>query len=346
MKGIFSKLVVLCLAFMLVVSADGIAQEERIGTNAASELLIPVGARYLAMGGNPVASAQGVEAIYWNPAGVARSNYAADAMFSHMTYIADVNINFAALSLRFGDFGTIGFAIKALDIPDIAVTTEFAPDGTGEVLSPQFVTAGLTYSRALTDRISVGATINLISEDLETARVSATGFAFDMGVQYQGLAGVEGLGIGIVLKNLGPSMSFSGSGLLNDAQLVGVDRQSTPLSIEAQKDELPSYIVLGVSYAMSMGEYSKLELIGSFQDNNYTDNLARFGAEYVYNDLFSLRGGYSLAPDADTDVFIYGFTAGAGIHYDFSNIGITVDYAYRDTDFFDSSNIFSIRLGF
>src|SRR3990172_6421962 len=160
MRHIFSKLVILCLVLLLVASVDGIAQEERTGTSAASELLIPVGARYIAMGGAPIATVQGVDAIFWNPAGVARSNYNADAVFTHMTHIADIGLNYVGVALRFPSLGTFAFSIKAMDIGDIPVTTELEPDGTGGKMAPQFVTAGLTYSRALTDRISVGGTVN------------------------------------------------------------------------------------------------------------------------------------------------------------------------------------------
>ncbi|MFQ5650089.1 MAG: PorV/PorQ family protein [bacterium] len=346
MKTVLYKMVVLCLAMMLLVSTDGIAQENRIGTNAASELLIPVGARYLAMGGAPIATVRGVEAIYWNPAGVARSDYTADAMFTHVQHIADININYVALSVRFGNVGTFGFSVKAMDIGDIAVTTELAPDGTGATLTPQFVTAGLTYSRALTDRISVGATVNFISEDLETARVSASGVAFDFGVQYRDLASINGLSLAVAIKNLGPSMSFDGSGLLRRSQPDGVDRGPTPLQLVSQDDELPSYITIGASYNVTVGETSNLEFVSTFQDNNFDDDHGRFGVEYNYDNLFYVRGGYVVSPDASDDAFIYGLTAGAGLHYDFPNIGISIDYAYRAVDFFDASNIFSIKLGF
>ncbi len=346
MKVIFKTAVILCMAFILLATADGIAQEERIGTNAASELLIPVGARYMAMGGAPVATVSGVDAIYWNPAGAATSNYNADAMFSHMQYIADIDINYAALNVRFGGLGTIGFSVKALAVPSIPITTVYSPDGTGGELSPQFLVAGLTYAKALTDRISIGASMNLISEDMEAAQASASGIAFDFGVQYRNLASIEGLSLGVVLKNLGPAMQYSGAGLLQESTVVGADRQSSPTGLQAQKDELPAYIVLGASYSMTLGETSKLELMSTFQDNNYVDDLGMFGAEYNYDNLFFVRAGYSMSPNAEDDVHIYGMSAGAGIHYDFSNIGITVDYAYRAVDFFDANNVFTVKLGF
>ncbi len=344
MKSLFFKIAVLCLALVFLVSVNGIAQERRIGTNAASQLLIPVGARHIALGGANLATVSGAEAIFWNPAGAAVSDYTADVMFSYMSHIADININYVALAVKFGGFGTIGFSLKAMDIGDIIVTSEVAPDGTGALLSPQFITAGLTYARQLTDAISFGATVNLINETLD--RVSSSGVAFDFGVQYRGLAAVNGLSLAVTIKNLGPAMQFTGSGLLNSAQLDGVDRGSTPLLVQTQKDELPSFFVVGLSYKMGMGESGSLEFASAFQDNNFQDDTGQFSAEYNYDDMFYVRGGYTVAPDAADDADIYSFTLGGGIHYDFSNIGVTIDYAYRDVDFFDSSNVFSIKLGF
>lgn len=344
MKGMFGKLLILCLVALFLTSVNGIAQESRVGTNAAPELLIPVGARYIAMGGASAATVKGVEAIFWNPAGLARSDYNADAMFSHVRHIADININYAAVGLRFGNIGTFGFSVKAMDIGDIPITTEFAPDGTGGVLEPQFITAGFSYSRALTDRISIGATFNFINETLD--RVSARGTAFDFGVQYRGLADIEGLSLAVAIKNLGPGMSYSGAGLLREAEPTTGDRGSSPFQIETQEDELPSLIVIGASYAWQLGELSTLEIVSTYQDNNFEDDAGNFGAEFNYNDLFFVRAGYGFAPNAADDVYIYGLTAGAGIHYDFSGIGITVDYAYRQTDFFDAGNTVSLKLGF
>jgi hypothetical protein len=350
MKRIIFRILVACVVLLVLTSLDGIAQERRVGTNAASELLIPVGARHIAMSGAAIATAQGIEAIYWNPAGLARSEkYTASAMFSHMNYIADVNLNYVAVSSRFGGFGTLGFSIKALDIGDIPITTEILPDGTGGTFNPQFITAGLTYARMLSDRISVGATINIVNEDID--RVSARGVAFDFGVQYSNLASINGLNIAVSVKNIGPSMKFSGSGLLREGDITGEDRTPGPVQIVAQSDELPSVLELGASYSVSLGENTKLDLTSLFQDNNFTDDVGRFGAEFNYNDLFFVRGGYSFAPDVADDAlgksgYVFGPTFGAGLHYDFPKIGITFDYAYRDTDFFSANHVFQVILGF
>jgi hypothetical protein len=349
MKKFINKFLLLSLAVFLFAGGETIAQENRTGTNAASELLIPVGGRYLGMGGASIASVQGIEAIYWNPAGLSRSPYSANAMFSYMRHISDINVNYVAASANFSGFGTLGFSIKSLNIGDIEVTTEEAPDGTGAIISPQFIITGLTYSRKLSDRVNVGATFNVISESID--RAGATAFAVDAGVQYSRLGKIDGLSIGVAVKNIGPAMQYGGTGLYRTSQPVNSDRGSSPYQIVAQKDELPTTLELGMSYTLPMGAGNKLQLLSMFQDNNFQENVGRFGAEFNFRDLFFLRGGYSISPDtpdaaAGKSAYIYGLTLGVGLHYDFTGLGIDINYAYRDLAFFNASNVLSVSLGF
>jgi hypothetical protein len=349
MKQPLNKTLAHWLVGMMILTGAALAQETRVGTNAASELLIPVGARYLGMGGASIAAVQGIEAMYWNPAGLARSSHSANAMFSQMRHISDINVSYVAVSATFGGLGTLGLSLKSLDIGDIIVTTEDAPDGTGALISPQFITVGLTYSRALSDRVNVGATLNIVSESID--RVGATGIAVDAGVQYSNVGQISGLNLGVAVKNLGPAIQYEGSGLFRSSRPNGVDRGSSPLQVVAQKDELPTVLEIGLSYSVPVGIKSKFDLASIFQDNNFLEDVARFGVEYSYNDALFLRGGYSLSPDAPEDAtgegsYIYGLSLGAGVHYDLPSIALDVNYAYRDLAFFDGSHVFSIALGF
>jgi len=349
MKQPFYKASALWLAVTMIVTGAAMAQETRVGTNAASELLIPVGARYIGMGGASIAAVRGIEAIYWNPAGLARSSHSANALFSQMRHISDINVSYVAVSASFRSLGTLGLSLKSLDIGDIRVTTEDSPDGTGAVISPQFVTVGLTYSRALSDRVNVGATLNVISESID--RVGATGIAVDAGVQYTNVGQINGLSLGVAVKSLGPAMQYGGTGLFRTSQPNQVDRGSSPLQVVAQKDELPTTLEIGMSYSIPFGTKSKVDLMSVYQDNNFLDDVSRLGLEYSYNETVFLRGGYSFSPDAPEDAtgkgsYIYGMTLGAGLHYDLPSIALDVNYAYREVAFFEGSHVFSLALGF
>ena len=59
-----------CLApLACIASFASAANKDRIGTAGAQELLIPVGARTIAMGASSMVFATGAEAIYRHPAG-------------------------------------------------------------------------------------------------------------------------------------------------------------------------------------------------------------------------------------------------------------------------------------
>jgi hypothetical protein len=351
-----AKTSALALAVFLLVVAVSLPAfaggENRVGTNAAPELLIPVGARDLALGGSNIATTSGIEAIFWNPAGLARAQHAANAMFSHMNYIADIGVEYAAVSAAFEGFGTIGVSLKSISVGDIPITTEDATDGTGGVFSPTLVNVGLTYSRLLTDRVSVGATATLISNRFD--KVSASGFAFSAGVQYTGLGGVNGLAVGVTVKNIGPQMQFEGDGLLRTGQVNDVLRPGSFYRVTAASFELPSTIEIGLSYAIDVGEMNGLNVNGIFQNNNFSADEYKVGAEYSYDNMFFLRGAYNMAEKtennsldvSDKTSFIYGFTAGAGIQYPVGSLELTFDYAFRAVEFFQNNHVFSVKLGF
>jgi hypothetical protein len=319
----------------------------RTGTAGAQELLIPVGAKDVALGGSNMAYTAGVDAIYWNPAGVARGD-GVQAMFSHMSYIGDVGIEYGAVTVNAGDFGSLGFSIKAVNFGDIPQTTADYPDGTGQTYSPAYVTAGVTYSRILNDRISVGATVNLISEKIMSA--SATGVSLDAGVQYNGL-GTPGLKLGVAIKNVGPNMTFSGSDLYRTGNTTSDARGTQSYAVVAAPFELPSQMEIGLAYDWKANESNNVTVFTDFENNNYQDDVWKFGAEYSFDKLLFVRGGYNFSPNAPNDpahrtVQLYDFSLGAGIKYNLGGVDFSFDYAYRHLILMAANNVFSVKLGF
>jgi Type IX secretion system protein PorV len=339
------------LLYLLIIFLGSVAQifgggQNRAGTAAAPELMIPVGSRYLAMGGSNVASAVGLESIFWNPAGVALSQNDADVLFSYRQYIADMNMSYVAAAGNLG-FGTIGISFRDLSIGDINVTTMDDPDGNGQVFSPTYFVLGLTYSNALTDRISIGANVNLINESWDRAK--ASGLSFDFGVQYRDFFSVQNLAVGITVKNLGGSISYTGPGLFISANDPSSSRGVTYYQVSAAEFELPSTISIGLAYVRDLNEENKISIAGDFQNNNFTYDNYRIGAEYSFKDMIFLRGGYSYSPQSESanpDIF-QNYTAGFGINFgSFSNVNISLDYAYIPVKYFDANNTFTVSMGF
>lgn len=338
MKKINLIIIILILIIGNVLYAGDVGRK---GTTGAEELLIPVGARGIATGGAFLSTLSGLESIYYNPAGLDLTQQT-EAMFSYMTYIADINISYFAISTGLGDIGSIALSFKTFDFGKIPVTTADFPDGTGQTYSPGFLISTLTYSKVLTDRISVGANFKLLNESIQNT--SAVGFAIDMGVQYRFNNNIS---MGASLKNIGTNMQFTGQGLQTSTTVPGTTLSSGSGNFEIVTEpfQIPSYFELSLAYNYNFDEQNNLIVASTYTANNSLEDIIHFGMEYSFMDNFFVRGGYNSALGANANS-IYGFTAGAGVDYKIGDgMGITFDYAYRDVkDFPTSNHVFTVKL--
>ncbi len=348
-----STLLLVLLVFSASVEAgSGL----RKGTAGATELLIPVGSRGTALGGAFTSGISGVEALFWNPAGVAASDMNTEVMFTHLNYIADIDVEYAAVTSRMGDFGYIGASFKTIGFGDIEQTTVENPDGTGTIFSPNYITMGLTYSRAMTDRILFGVTTKLISEKI--MRESAFGVGFDFGLQY--LSGISGLKLGITLMNLGPNMRFDGPDLEHAVLLPGTEEGTEEEAIRTTlaSFDLPSFLQLGVSYDYPFNGQHMVTAMGNFQNHGYSYDQYNFALEYNYDGMLFLRGAFTTAYREDDPVedngflssdedYLWGPSFGAGFKFNLTpTTPVSFDYAYRTAEFFDAPQWFTVTAGF
>lgn len=335
------NLLLVLLTLLVITSAFG-GDVDRKGTNGAEELLIPIGARGIATGGAFLANLTGLESLFYNPAGldvVPRT----EAMFSYVNYLADINISYFAIGTSLGDIGSVAFELKSFNFGDIPVTTVQNPDGTGQNYSPTFITVGFSYSKVLTDRISIGTNFKFLSESIENT--TANGFAIDAGVQYRF---AETLMIGAAVKNIGTNMQFSGQDLINRSNVPGSSLGSGPGTYEIVSETfiIPSYFELSATYMFNFNEQNNLAFASSFVANNQSEDLLNFGLEYGFTNTFFARGGYNYLVENSSNA-VFGFTAGAGINYLAGDLAIVFDYAYRDVQDFPTSNhVFTVKLAF
>lgn len=337
------KIKTLCftiIAMFLCTSVLFAGSDDRIGTAGGQELRIPVGSRMSALGGAGVAEAIGAEAIFWNPAGVAYQP-GTQVMFTNLQHFADIDVNYFAATTAIEDFGSLGFSAKVVSFGDIIKTTVNAPMGTGEIISPTFSVIGLTYSRQFTDRVAFGATGMLVSEKVE--QVSATGVAFDFGFIYN--PGWQGMRFGIVVKNYGPEMRFSGANFDFTVDVPGSEPNSAEHELRSKSAtfELPSSIQLGLSWNFLEMEQSRATVMGLFQSNNFSEDEFRGGLEYGFNDMFFLRGGYV---GTNQDEYLFGASLGAGVNLKWGSTIITFDYSWMENEYFDAHQFFTVKFGF
>ena len=330
----------LCLLAVFLLVGSAAAQSNRKGTAGADYLLIPLTARTTALGvgataGTPTLS--GVEALLSNPAGLA-GNTGSNVLFSRMEYVADIGVNYIGVAQRFGD-NNIALTINSWDFGDIPLQTENAPEISSVTWSASFLVAGLSYARQFTDRISAGVTFKLLNEQIDDT--NAGGVAFDAGMTY--VVGESGLRFGVSLKNFGPQMSYGGNGLVRLEALDNQQPNTTPnaVLIEGADFELPSLLNFGVAYTRQLGASADVTALANFRSNSFSPNQYSGGLELGLMDILYVRGGFQLEEDMD-NTFYQGYNVGAGLNLNVSGTALTIDYAYRPTDFFSGGvNMFT-----
>ena len=334
------------LMVLIVVTQSVFASGPKMGTAGAVELLIPMGARNVAMGGSNIATVSGTEAMYWNPAGLSMVQ-SGRVSFSYLDYFADMKVTHLAAGARAGATGVIGVSFQVLSIGEIAVTTVNNPEGTGEVLKPSFLTAGVTYSRRFTDRIAFGTNAKVISETI--GMMSASAMAFDFGLQYVTPWGVA---FGVTMKNIGTQIRFDGSGIEFDSPVPYADPNATTRKtrLDMASHELPVSMNMGLAYVYNLGGNMTLNLSGSYNNNAFELDNMLGGVELGIKDMLFVRAGYKSALYPEdwnwSKTAQYGLSMGFGLNLDFSGMKLEFDYANRPMDLFDANQYFSVSFGF
>jgi hypothetical protein len=334
---IFILMIIICVTGTLVYAGD----ESRIGTSSGIQLLIPVGAQSMALGGAVVSNVVGAEAIFYNPGGMSLAPKS-EILVSNMQYIADIDVNYVAAVFNGGRIGAFGLSVKSISFGKIEETTEQFPEGTGNTYSPSFIVAGISYARYLTDRISAGLTAKYVYESI--MQTGASTVAFDFGVQY---AFNNNLRLGVAMNNVGGKLQYVGRNLERPFQIPGSNTGSDDGNFEgiALASDVPSFFSFGVSYVVNINEENHFDLIGNFTNQNDASDVFAGGVQFAFRELFFLRGGYNMTT-ANQDDNIFGYSAGVGIKYPIGNFDFYFDYAYRQlTDYFDANNVFTVKIG-
>ncbi len=343
------KKIILITILTIAVFSSVLGQNSRMGTASSTQLEIVQGAQFLT-GGGAVARANGMDAVYWNPAGLSMSPNNIDVIFSNRQYIAGINANYFGVATSLGSLGKVGLTARTLDIGDIEETTVFEADGTGQIFTPNFLVLGATLSKRLSDKTSVGMNINLVSESF--GRVSASGIAFDLGVQYKGLFDMEGFDVGFVLKNFGSPIQYDGEGLGVQADAQGAARPVEYYKIDAAEFDLPFTFDLSAAYSIAGATVG-----ATYTSNYYATDVTRFMVDYDLAGMAVLRAGYQMSAAGqdnsdDDEAWDYenpfdGLSFGGSLMLkQLINLNLSVDYAYLPGGVFDANQVIALRLAF
>lgn len=338
-----------------------------IGTTSAEFLLLGAGARGAALGGAYSAIADDIEAMYWNPGGLALLEEGGITISSY-DYIADTKYNWVGIAFPMsGGERVIGIQGASFGFSDQPVYTVDNPDGDGTTYSVNQSFIGLTYAQNFSDRFSAGVTAKFISDRL--GRTDATAVAFDFGTNFHAMLGDKLIRTTFTISNLGTELKHTGSALeietTRDPPLGQGNRAQDPVlaRLTTTSFSLPTIFRVGLAYDFWNAPAGRLTLMSEFNQPNNNSASAAGGIEWALTDIsgsgFSLvaRGSYAYQPDnditltgaafattLDSDENKDGIALGGGIAYARGGFGLSFDYAYRHLGILGTANYFSVSV--
>ena len=233
------------------------------GETSANFLKIGTGAKNVAMG-ETGATETGLNALYWNPAGVADVENM-EATFMDAAWLETISFQNVAFARKF-DFGVLAVSADYLSMSSMDKYDNTGGRQGSFGASDQAIK--LTYAldvSATPEKTYAGVTLKYLSSNIDN--FTATAFALDAGLYFDTI--FEDLRFGIVFQNLGTPMKFD------------VNSYSLPFNLKA-----------GVNYLVADGLDASLDLNKAID----TGVLFNTGAQYVYpiddEIAVAIRGGY------------------------------------------------------
>ncbi len=318
----------------------------KVGSSGAAFLKIPTSARVVGLGGAYVALANDLSTLYINPAGVANIKRRG-IVVSDVRWISDINYAYVGGVVPM-KFGGMGFQIAVLTMGSIKKTTYDDPDGVySGTFSANSAMVGLTYARAMTDKLNVGITAKYIHESI--SKMHSGGLAFDLGTYYN--TGFKSLRIAMAVNNYGQNLQFTGEDLklptIPDYWQDSYDYKGgpLPLDLESAPYALPLSFRLGLAYDIMANAgnmlTSSLEIL---HPNDGAEKLS-LGFEYTHSRMFFLRAGYKLDPDRfyDKKSAAEGISAGLGAKFNVGMNLIQLDYGFFNNGRLGFNHFFTIQ---
>jgi hypothetical protein len=318
------------------------AQEKNtinITTTAVPFLRISPDARSGGIGDAGIALSADANSVFYNQAKIPFAQNRSGIGVTYTPWLKDVADNMYLATLagfhQLDELQAVAASLRYFNAGDITLV-----DFNGNKLQtarPREFAFDLGYSRKLSDKFGIGATLRYISSKLATGNVNGTNyktgnaFAADLSVFYNGVKDDKrGWTAGLSLSNLGSKIGYTDDANNKDflpanlgvgATYTEVWDADNKITFVLQADKL---LVPKVPEAIeSMPAYRDKTVVGSWF--NSFDNGAiqlAFGAEYAFKEQLYLRIGYN------SKSYSYGnwqyVTAGAGVRFSMA----TVNFSY------------------
>ena len=327
MKKILSIIIIL-LSCIAVKAQDKTNMFNPVNSAVTSQTIAP-DARSAGMGDVGVATDPDAASQFWNPAKypfcISRAGVALNYTPWLRQLVSDMDLAYLSGYYRIGDYSAVSGSLRYFSLGEVMLSS-----GQGEqydmTINPYEMSLDVAYSLMLSETFSISAGVRWIYSDLtydfneDTAPGSA--FAADLSCYYQNYINLGQrecqLGLGLNISNIGSKISFGGSDesefiptnmRLGAALMIPVNEYNRfTIAADANKLLVPTYPKQNEDEPdneyqdrLRKDYYDVSSISGifkSFSDapRGFKEELEEIqwsiGAEYVYNDQFSLRAGY------------------------------------------------------
>lgn len=327
MKKILSVIIIL-LSCIAVKAQDKTNMFNPVNSAVTSQTIAP-DARSAGMGDVGVATDPDAASQFWNPAKypfcISRAGVALNYTPWLRQLVSDMDLAYLSGYYRIGDYSAVSGSLRYFSLGEVMLSS-----GQGEqydmTINPYEMSLDVAYSLMLSETFSISAGVRWIYSDLtydyneDTAPGSA--FAADLSCYYQNYINLGQrecqLGLGLNISNIGSKITFGGSDesefiptnmRLGVALMIPVNEYNRfTIAADANKLLVPTYPKQNEDEPdneyqdrLRKDYYDVSSISGifkSFSDapRGFKEELEEIqwsiGAEYVYNDQFSLRAGY------------------------------------------------------
>ena len=354
-KRFYTHTLILVLALVLVPAAAGqqvVTPDTEVEIKKRAQtgfkfLSASVDARAAALGGALTAELNGNSvSMFYNPASMAGMEGSFHASLSQLKFIAEIDYNIASIAYRpsGGNYGVFGLSIVSVDYGDFLGTIRANNDDgfldTG-VFTPTALAVGLGYARSFTDRFSVGGHVKYAFQDFNgDFATSTTG---ELATSTSDIATTESYDLGTIAVDFGIVYA---TGFRSLVFAMSARNFSQELTYVRENFELPLTFQIGL--AMNMVDFTSLNPsdhslmlhVDAQRPRDFSEHV-RFGVEYTFLGIVSLRGGFEQLSVSEEQ----GVTLGGGLKYDANNIRFAANYAWTDFGLFGNVNRFGIQVG-
>ena len=313
--------------------------------NSVTSQSIAPDARAGGMGDVGAATDPDVASQFWNPAKYPFTISRAGVSLNYTPWlrqlVSDIDLAYLVGYYRIGDYSAVSGSLRYFSLGEVFYGDT---DDTQMTLNPYEMSLDVAYSIMLSEKFSIAAGVRWIYSDLtyNYSDTSSPGsaFAVDLAAYYQNYVNIGQrecqLGIGLDISNVGSKINFGGDEnseflpanlRLGASLMVPVDEYNRfSIAVDANKPLVPTMPVKmdGESdedfITRKQNDYYDVSPISgifkSFSDapGGFKEEMQEIrwsvGAEYVYNEKFSLRAGYH--HESENKGNLKYFTVGAG----------------------------------